>query len=183
MRLTHPVLQNLKQQSSDGGPTLRRKTQLHMNPPPPPQPRRPLPLQRGGLPAAWVAGGGPGRAARLGAGRLGARVRVVGGQHHAARVLYFHRQPRMSPLRPENKGGDQHGPAHRTGHRRGGAARPAPRAEGLLPPLGCQGRGQAAPPAGRRLARIQIHAHQAPWGGVGRGGRGGASGCRRPRTG
>lgn len=64
------------------------------------------------VPAARVAGGA-GRAARLGAGLLGARVRVVGGQHHAARVLHLHRQPRMAPLRPENKGGDQAGPPPR----------------------------------------------------------------------
>lgn len=106
-----------------------------------------LPVERLWVPAARVAGGGPGRAAWLGAGRLGASVRVVGGQHHAARVLHFHPQPRMSPLRPENKGRHQHGPAHRDP----GTSR-AVRPVQLLGARsrGCQGRpGKPAPPAGQ----------------------------------
>lgn len=50
---------------------------------------------RNGFSAERMAG--PGRAAWLSALRLRARVRVVGGQHHAARVLHLHPQRRMSP--------------------------------------------------------------------------------------
>lgn len=126
--LTHPVHQNLKQESSAGGGIPWQKNQLQGETP---KSRKPLPPSEWlSVPAARVTGGAPGRAARFGDGRLGASVRVVGGQHHAARVLHFHRQPRMSRLRPENKGGNQHGPAHQAPgpcHQRGSRARPAPK--------------------------------------------------------
>lgn len=127
------------------------------------------------VPAAWEAGGRPGRAARLGAGRLGARVRVVGGEHHAARVLHFHRQPRMAPLGPENKGGDQHGPAHRPGPRRGGEARPSgSRGRGSSRRRAVRGAGSPPRPPRGSLAWIRVHAHQPR--GLGPGGRGGGPG-------
>lgn len=134
MRLRHfplPIKNNTKSSSSlPRPPTLERtikgwwRDALAENPgasrnPPPGKPC-------GSVPAARVAGGGAGRAARLGAGRRGAGERVVGGEHHAARVLHFHRQPRMSRRPPENKGGDQHGPAPGPRHQRGGRARAAP---------------------------------------------------------
>lgn len=126
-RLTQLVHQNLKRQC-DGALTPWQKTQLGGESPKPGKPL--LPSEQLWVPAARVAGGGPGRTARLGAGRLRASVRVVGGQHHAARVLHFHRQPCMSPLRPENKGGDQHGPAHR-----------GPVTRGVVGPVQLLGRG------------------------------------------
>lgn len=127
------------------------------------------------VPAAGEAGGRPGRAARLRAGRRGARVRVVGGEHHAARVLHFHRQPRMAPLRPENKGGDQHGPAHRPGPRRGGEARPSgSRGRGSSRGRAVRGAGSPPRPPRGSLAWIRVHAHQPR--GLGLGGRGGGPG-------
>lgn len=122
-RLTRRVHQNLKPQSDDGGPLLWRKTQLPVKPPPP----RPPAQETGArwamwVPAAWEAGGRPGRWRWLGAGRLGART---SGRRWAPR--------RPSPptsivsrawLRsgPENKGGDQH-VGQRTGPVPGGAGR------------------------------------------------------------
>lgn len=113
-------------------------------PPPPPGPARP-PAGRlrgprcGSVPAERVAGGGPGRAARLCALGLRARVRVVGGQHHAARVLHLHPQRRMSPRRPRTKSRtsvDQlrervSGPERPAPH--GSTARAAPPARGPRP--------------------------------------------------
>lgn len=145
------VHQNLKPQSDDGGPLLWRKTQLPVKPPPDP------PAQETGarwamwVPAAW--GGLAARGAQRGSGLGGwGRVRVVGGEHHAARVLHFHRQPRMASLGPENKGGDQHGPAHRPVP--GGVGRRGRRAPGAGPPpaAGPSGRGLAAPPAARLIS-------------------------------
>jgi hypothetical protein len=135
---------NLKQQSSDKSPMPRQKASQ-------PCPSAPS-GQRLSVPAERLAGGGPGRAARLGAGRLGARVRVVGGQHHAARVLHLHRQPRMSLRWPQNKDRDQHGPA-RGEPVTSSAARSAP--SDSLPAVGAWG--TPAPPAGG-----QINIHQRP---------------------
>lgn len=111
---------------------------------------------------------------------------MVGSQHHAARVLHFHPQRHMSPLRPENKGGDQHGPAHGDSVT-SGAVWPV-QLQGACSG-GCQGRPEKPPrprdsPISKDLkTRPQVPLRVGGWEPGERGGRWGAAGQGEERIG
>ena len=162
----------MKQQSSDGGPTLRRKTQLHTNPPPHP------PAQETSAPSArW------GTCCLGGWRRPGARSAALSWAAGGARTSGRRSAPRRpSPLLPSSAA---HVSAPAREQRRGPAWASAPDRSpaGRRGPSGSQGRG--APPAaglsgalaGRPARRPPISPDSntrppTPWGGAGRARRG-----------